>query len=319
MSLLIKKPGILTTVQDLGRLGWRRFGINPNGPMDPVAARVANILVGNDDNAAVLEMHFPAAEILFTKDTIFSICGGDFGAELDERRLPLWRAFGAEAASSLRFVTKLGGERCYLAVRGGFDVPLWLDSASTNINAGIGGHSGRQLQAGDELEIKPTDTDVVPSRFPAVSPSLLPRYSRFPTVRILPGAEFEYLDSESRKSLVRQNLSMSKRSNRMGFRLTGEALSLEKPREFISSAVCFGTVQLLPDGHLIILMADQQTAGGYPRIAHVISYDLPLVGQLGAGDKIAFHMTDIAEAERLAIQVEKELSFLRVACKFAYE
>ena len=318
MSLLIKKPGILTTVQDLGRLGWRRFGVNPNGPMDPVAARISNILVGNDDNAAVLEMHFPAAEIVFTNNTLFSICGGDLGAEIDGRRLPSWRAFRTEAGSSLRFEQKLDGERCYLAVRGGFDIPLWLGSASTNINAGIGGHHGRPLQAGDELEVKPRDTNIVPSRFPAVSPSLLPRYSRFPTVRIIPGAEFEYLDGESRKSLLRQNFSISKTSNRMGFRLTGEALSLENPREFISSAVCFGTVQLLPDGQLIILMSDQQTAGGYPRIAHVISYDLPLVGQLGAGDKIALHMTDVAEAERLTIQFEKELSFLRVACKFAH-
>jgi antagonist of KipI len=318
MRLLIKKPGILSTVQDIGRVGWRRFGVNPNGAMDPVAARIANILVGNDDSAALVEIHFPAAEIVFEEDTIFSLCGGDLGAELDGGPLNPWRASRASAGSTLGFSQKRNGERCYLAVRGGLDVVTWLGSSSTNLNARIGGHEGRPLKAGDRLAIHERDAGESGQHLPAVSTNLLPRYSRFPTVRIIPGAEFEYLSAESRNSLLKQDFSISRSSNRMGFRLTGEPLTLAKPREFISSAVCFGTVQLLPDGQVIILMADQQTAGGYPRIAHVVSYDLPLAGQLGAGDKIALHLTDLDEAERLTVQFEKELSFLRVACKLAY-
>ncbi|HEY2846892.1 MAG TPA: biotin-dependent carboxyltransferase family protein, partial [Pyrinomonadaceae bacterium] len=248
MSLLIKKPGILTTVQDMGRLGWRRFGVNPNGPMDPVAARIANLLVGNDDNAALLEMHFPAPEIGSKTDAIFSICGGDFGAELDGNAIGPWRPLAVTAGSTLRFTRKISGERCYIAVRGAVNVPLWLKSASTNLTAQIGGHQGRQLRAGDEIRVTRTGTGELTTRLPAVAQSLLPRYGRFPTVRIIPGAEFEHLSRESRDSLLDRNFSISRRSDRMGFRLVGEPLTLEKPRELISSAVCFGTIQLLPDG-----------------------------------------------------------------------
>jgi len=318
MSLLIKKPGILTTVQDLGRRGWRRFGVNPNGAMDPVAARIANILVGNDDNTSLLEIHFPAAEIEFERDAILSICGGDLGAEIDGTEIAPWRAFAAKAGTTLRFGRKIAGERVYLAVRGGFEVPVWLGSSSTNLAANIGGYQGRRLQARDKLEVGEHASLQGGSRLPAVSTSLRPHYSRFPTVRIIPGAEFEYLSDRGRESLLGQDFSISNRSNRMGFRLDGVPITLEKPHEFISAAVCFGTVQLLPDGQVIVLMADQQTAGGYPRIAHVVSHDLPLVGQLGAGDKIAFHLIELVEAEQLAVQFEKELSLLRVACRFAY-
>ncbi|MFL6374359.1 MAG: biotin-dependent carboxyltransferase family protein [Pyrinomonadaceae bacterium] len=317
MSLRIKKPGILTTLQDLGRLGWRRYGVNPSGAMDTAAARIANILVGNDDNAAVLEMHFPAAEIVFEKQTIFSLCGGDLGAELDGEPLTQWRSFVAQAGATLRFKAKIAGERLYIALRGGIEIPLWLGSSSTNLAAKIGGFEGRQLNAGDRLPLKNFASQPT-TRLPAAATSLLPHYSRFPTVRVIPGAEFEYLSAESRQLLLSGDLTISTRSNRMGFLLMGQPLALRRTRELISAAVCFGTVQLLPDGQLIILMADQQTAGGYPRVAHIVSYDLPLVGQLGAGDKIAFHMTTLEEAEGLAVQFEQELSFLRVACKFAY-
>jgi antagonist of KipI len=317
MTLLIKKAGILTTIQDLGRTGWRRFGVNPNGAMDPCAARIANILVGNDDDAPLLEMHFPAAEIEFEQDTVFSLCGGDFGAELDGRCVPVWRAVAAKPGSNLRFTDNGSGARCYLSVRGGIDVPLWLGSGSTNVTAQIGGYQGRQLRTGDRLTTAAVHGRDLSGTLQA-APSLLPRYGRFPTVRMIPGAEFDHLDKAARDSLLDQSFTISNNSNRLGFRLNGAPLGLSTPREFISSAVCFGTVQLLPDGQLIILMADQQTAGGYPRIAHVISYDLTLVGQLGAGDKIAFHLVGIAEAERLAMQFEMELNFLRVACRLAY-
>jgi antagonist of KipI len=318
MSLLIKKPGVLSTVQDLGRTGWRRFGVNPNGAMDAGAARIANILVGNDENDPLLEMHFPAAEVMFEKENIFSLGGGDLRAELDSEPVRVWRAHAASAGATLSFKSKESGERCYLAVACGIDVPKWLGSASTNLTAGIGGLEGRRLKAGDRLSVRGDHRNDVTEGLPAVSPSLLPRYSRFPTIRIIPGAEFGHLDNASRNSLLGQHFSISNRSNRMGFRLMGEPLALAYAREFISAAVCFGTIQLLPDGQLIILMADQQTAGGYPRIAHVISTDLTLLGQLGGGDKVAFHLVDILEAERLAVQFERELSFLRVACRLAY-
>ena len=141
-------------------------------------------------------------------------------------------------------------------------------------------------------------------------------YSRFPTVRIIAGAEFEDLTKKSRDLLLSQDFLISNSSNRMGFRLAGNPISLSKPLEMISAAANFGTIQLLPDGQLIVLMADGQTAGGYPRIAHVISRDLPLLAQLGTNDKVAFHLIDIEMAENLALQFERELSFFRIGCRF---
>ena len=317
MSLLFAKSGILTTVQDLGRGRYRRFGINPNGVMDRCGARLINILLGNDENEAVVEMHFPAAQIVFESDAIFALGGADFGAELDGEPVDNWRPNFAGKNSTLKFTRKNSGHRAYLAVSGGFKLDQWLGSSSTNLTANIGGMDGRKLIAGDLLELRQPamkpDRDV--SRV-QVSPSLLPYYSRFPTVRIIAGAEYELLSEVGRELLTGQDLSITNASDRMGFRLAGEPISLNEPLELLSSAVDFGTIQLLPDGQLIVLMADHQTTGGYPRIAHVVSQDLPLMAQLGPGDKVGFHLIEHGEAEQLALDFERELRFFRVGCKF---
>lgn len=317
MGFLIEKPGILTTIQDLGRVGFRRFGINPNGAMDRTAVRLINMLVGNDENEADIEMHFPPAQITFESDAIFALGGADFGAELDSEPIENWRPVFAPRASTLRFTQKISGHRAYLAVKGGLKIEQWLGSSSTNLTANIGGMEGRKLIAGDRLELRQTPTR--PQRdisHVQVSASLLPFYSRFPTVRIVAGAEYQLLSDIGRKLLTGQDFSISNASDRMGFRLSGEPISLREPLELLSSAVNFGTIQLLPDGQLIMLMADHQTTGGYPRIAHVISQDLPLMAQLGPGDKVGFHLIESPQAEQLAVDFERELRFFRVGCKF---
>jgi antagonist of KipI len=317
MSLLFEKPGILTTVQDLGRQGYRRFGINPGGVMDRCASPLINILLGNDENVAVVEVHFPTAQIVFEADTIFALGGADFGAELDGEPLDNWRPIFAAKNSTLNFTRKNSGHRAYLAVMGGFKLEKWLGSSSTNLTACVGGIDGRKIIAGDRLELRQTHSR--PNRdisHVKVSASLLPFYSRFPTVRVLAGAEYQLLSEEGRELLTGQDLTITNASDRMGFRLLGEPISLNEPLELLSSAVDFGTIQLLPDGQLIVLMADHQTTGGYPRIAHVISQDLPLMAQLGPGDKVGFHLIEQGEAEQLAVDFERELRFFRVGCKF---
>ena len=316
MSILIQKTGILTTVQDLGRKGYRRFGVNPNGAMDQTAARLINILLGNDENEAVLEMHFPAPQLVFEGKTVFAIGGAEFEAQLDGQPIENWRGCLAKKNSVLKFTARVAGNRGYLAIKDGFRIAAWLGSASTNLAAQIGGFEGRNLGSDDRIGFRkktkmPTAFDVR-----RISNSLIPMYSRFPTLRIIAGAEFERLTQRSRDTLIRKDFSISNNSNRMGFRLAGEPVSLSKPFEMISAATNFGTIQLLPDGQLIVLMADGQTAGGYPRIAHVISRDLPLLAQLGANDKVAFHMVTIEEAENLTLEFERELSFFRIGCRF---
>ena len=311
MALIIRKPGILTTLQDLGRFGARRFGVNPSGVMDVAATRVVNTLLGNAESAAVLELHFPAAELEFDDDAVFAIGGAEFGAELNGTSVANWTIVQATKGDVLRFTKKLSGSRAYLAVAGGLSGDEWLDSRSTNLAIGIGGLSGRKIAAGDRIECEASQSKVKLS----AGMSLLARYSRFPTVRVIAGPEFEYLTAASERTFLREGFTLTNDCNRMGYRLKGKPLHLLHTREMVSSAVAFGTIQLLPDGQLIVLMADHQTSGGYPRIANVISVDLPLLAQLGPNDGVSFELVSINDAELLAERFERELNYLRVGCR----
>ena len=318
MSIFINKAGILTTVQDLGRNGFRRFGINQNGAMDKSAVRLINALLGNDENAPVLEMHFPAPEILFEEPAVFALGGALFSASLNGELIENWRVVSAGKNSVLKFEEKLFGNRVYLAVKGGFKIENWLGSASTNLKAKIGGLEGRRLQNGDRIRFNQIANRQAKIANYRISNSLIPFYSKFPTVRVVAGAEFELLTDVSRESLLKETFTITQNSDRMGFRLKGEPLYLIHEKEILSSAVNFGTIQRLPDGQLIVLMADHQTSGGYPRIANVCTTDLPLLAQLGANDKVAFHLISTEEAENLLARFEKDLNLLGVASKFRF-
>ena len=321
MSILIEKSGVLSTIQDTGRTGFRRFGINPNGAMDKTAARLINILLGNDDLEADLEMHFPAPVLKFEDSAIIALGGADFGATLDDKPIENWRPVYARKNQTLKFTEKISGNRVYLAAKGGFKINEWLGSASTNLAANIGGFAGRSLAKGDKLDFKQRTTDNEQRTNYKISKHLIPRYSSRPTMRVVAGAEFEKLTASSEQHFFKHNFAVSQDSNRMGFRLTGEPLYLVDKTELVSSAVDFGTIQLLPGGQMIILMADHQTSGGYPRIAHVVSTDLPPLAQLGATDEVNFQIISTAEAERLTLEVEKDLNLLRIGVnsKYAFE
>ncbi len=282
--------------------------------MDHAAARIANILVGNGESAAVLEMHYPAAEIEFEDEALSIICGADMRPELDGSAIENWRPFVTKTGSVLRFKGKKTGNRSYLAVGGGFQVSEWLGSASTNLLAKFGGIRGRRLEAGQRIEYIRSliDPSTVGLR---LSNSLVPSYSDFPTVRIVAGAEFERLSKKTRGNLLDGSFGISADSDRMGYRLKGEAIELDKDFELVSSAVDKGTIQLLPNGQLILLMADHQTTGGYPRVGHVISADMPIAAQLGPGDKITFDLVTIDEAQKAICRFEFELNKLKWGCR----
>ncbi|MEO5860643.1 MAG: biotin-dependent carboxyltransferase family protein [Pyrinomonadaceae bacterium] len=307
MKLLIRKPGILTTVQDLGRTSHQALGINPNGVMDRTAARLINALLGNDDNEAVLETHFPAVEVEFGSGCSFAIGGADLGAELSGIPIRNWSSLAAKPGDVLRFTKPSCGMRPYLAVAGGFAIDKWLGSCSTNLIAGAGGRNGSSLKAADVIALR--EPRMTASH--TIGPSMTPKYSRFPTVRVVAGGEFGLLTAISEKAFLSDGFTITSDSNRMGYRLSGPPIHLLHTKEMVSAAVTFGTIQLLPDGQLIVLMADHQTAGGYPRIANVISADLPLLAQLGANDGVSFHLVTIDEAERVAAEFERNLCRLR--------
>jgi antagonist of KipI len=321
MSFSIIKPGLLDTIQDMGRHHYGSWGINPCGVMDPYAARVANMLVGNDVSEAVIEMHFPAAQVLFEQNALISITGADFCATLNDELLPLWRPIVVRKNTVLHFPKLNHGARCYLAVHGGICVPQWLGSYSTNLKAAVGGYNGRKLEKGDEISYKESSIyfpgllkegrDYQLLSWKAATGSTYD----FPNeIFFIRGQEWNALTDQSQHDLVENNFIIHPFSDRMGYQLKGVELKQQEKKEMISSGVDFGTMQLLPDGQLILLMADHQTTGGFPRIGHVISVHLPKLAQLRPSDAIHFKVTDIETAESLLLAQQQELTILRRSC-----
>lgn len=278
--------------------------------MDRTAVRLINILLGNEENTAVLEMHFPAAEIVFESESVFAIGGAEFSPSFDDVAIDNWRSYKSQTGSSLKFNDKVVGNRAYLAIAGGLKVEEWLGSSATNLAAKSGGFHGRRLELGDRLF---TEMSAAPIsiQLRRISQSLIPNYDPRPTVRFTCGSEYASLTAESQEVLASGEFKVLGDSNRMGFRLKGDVISLSESREMLSSAVAFGTIQLLPSGQLVILMADHQTTGGYPRIGHVVEPDLPILAQLGPGDSVAFEMIEHSDAEKLYIDNERNISVFR--------
>jgi antagonist of KipI len=318
VALRVVRPGPQTTVQDLGRPGLQRVGVSVGGAMDTVALRVANLLVGNAEGAAGLEMTLLGPTLAFEEDALFALGGADLGATLDGRPLPCWRAVAARKGSELAFSGARTGCRTYLALAGGLAVPEVLGGRGTDLKAGYGGLGGRALTAGDRLplgESAPSARGRLERLLGAPDPverwgawlGLLPPYADVPRVRILPGAEHAHFDEDSRWALVSARFEVTPRSNRMGYRLRGPPLALRAPLELISSPVTEGTVQVPPGGDPIVLMADRQTTGGYPRIAQVITVDLPLLAQLRPGAGLLFEEVSLARAQEALLAREREL------------
>ncbi len=296
MTVLVHKPGMQASVQDLGRHGHRRLGICPGGALDTLALTLANRLVGNADGAAGLEIAMGGCELRFETATRIALTGDGFGARLDDT--PLWPGWSMPVAAgqTLRLAganpagAGKAGLRSWLAVAGGIDVPLVLGSRSTDLKAGFGGHQGRALQKGDRLALGAGTLDDAqrtrrpfgvrgPDWGPAEDDGAI-------ALRVLPGPEFEQFTAASQALLWRERWRITPQSNRMGSRLAGAALQRRRSADMLSSGVIPGTIQVPPSGQPIILMGDAQTTGGYPRIGVVIRADLwklaqaPLDGRL---------------------------------------
>ena len=309
MSIRVLRAGLLTTVQDLGRPGHQRDGVPVGGAMDTVALRLANLLAGNDEGAAALEVTLDGPTLAFDAETVVAIGGADLQAQLDGHRLRPWWAARVPAGATLKFAGWRSGCRAYVAVAGGIDVPPVLDSRSTYAPARFGGLAGRALQRGDVL---PTGARL---RAPgaaiagrAVAVSALPRYGG--TVRVVPGAHLELLTADARARLFDAEFRVTSKSDRMGYRLAGPPLALTAPVELLSAGVAFGTVQLPPGADPIVLMADRQTTGGYPRLGEVATVDLPAMAQLRPGDTVRFAPISLGEAQALYLERERAVAAL---------
>jgi antagonist of KipI len=321
MAFSIIKPGLLDTIQDLGRHGFGNWGVSPGGAMDGYAAQVANLLVGNDPQEAVMEIHFPGPQLLFEQNTLIAITGADFSPTINDEVIPRWQPVVIRKNTVLHFPSLVQGGRCYLSVHGGYCLKKWLNSYSTNLKAGAGGWEGVALKKGDELPFNEntiyfagllkddSNFEVLPWR---VNTEKI--YQHPHEIGIIPGHEWGLLSSASRKNFLESDFLILPSSDRMGYQLKGTPLALDQPVELVSSAVACGTVQLLPNGQLIVLMADHQTTGGYPRIAHVISAHLAKLAQLRPSETVQFRQMDLAAAEKMLIARQKELHILQRSC-----
>ena len=295
--LEVVRPGLATTVQDLGRPGLGRFGVSPAGAMDPLALRVANRLVGNDDGAAALELTGPGAELRFVSEAVFAVAGGELGASLDGQTI----APGAQRAlanSSLSFPRRVRGARAILAVAGGLEVARILGSASADLDAGIGGRlaRGQRLAVGPPSPPRPVG-DVA---FAYADPFRL---------RYVPAAD-PAISAEAAAQLAQLSFKISDRSNRTGYRLTGPPLAVLPAADRLSAPVAPGTIQLPPDGQPVLLMADRGTIGGYPVLGHLIAADRPKAAQLWPGDEIRFVPVSLDEAHAAARALAAALKML---------
>ena len=299
MEIIVARSGMLTTVQDLGRRGHRAIGVPLSGAMDSFALRVANLLVGNPEDAAALECALVGPELVFHSDTLIAVTGATFEG------IENWRPMVIRGGQRLKLGPARSGCRGYVAVAGGIDVPVVLGSRSTYLRGSFGGFEGRALHDGDRLTVAATSRRV--AEHWRIDLRIVPAYSAEPTVRVVRGAQAD----EFGRVLYGTEFKILPQSDRMGVRLGGPRLArIGGQEDLVSSAVAPGTVQVPPDGQPIILMADAQTIGGYPKVAHVINVDLPLVAQLRPGDRLKFAEITLAEAQDLAREREHVLAML---------
>lgn len=317
--------GLQPTFQDSGRSGFQSSGVNPDGVMDNYTFRLLNTLLRNDENEGVLEMNFPAPKILFEENTTICVGGADFNATLDDEPIPLFKTVNVNVGSVLKFTKKVNGERTYLAAKGGFNLEKWLGSVSYNQAVKL-----PNLKIEKVLSVKLKNERQVEKTvwLGREMQHLLPlweegrdggsaRQSWGSVLRFLPATEYEFLTEESKKLLQSTPFQVTKDANRMGYRLKGEELITTEKVSLLSSAVTFGTMQLLPDGQLIVLMASHQTTGGYPRIGTIIAVDLPTFAQCGANQFVQFRQVAVEEAEHLLSLREQQLQRLKTSISLA--
>jgi antagonist of KipI len=316
MTSVVERAGFLTSVQDLGRTGFRRFGVSTSGALDSFALRVANLLVGNDEGAAALEITLGGLQLRFSNERSVAWCGGEFDVQVGSRTLSAGHVAHLQAGDELKFGRAQFGCRCWVAISGGIDMPAVLGSRSTDLRANFGGLEGRTLRDGDVLPLLtwpgspiPATEDISSWTGPHdwVSPA-----KQYPVLRFFRGVDWNRFNASTLQRFTSEVFAVSTDSDRMGVRLDGPELKCEKETDLISEAVAPGTVQVPPGGKPILLLGDCQTIGGYPKIAHVITVDLGIAAQLRAGDGVRFSEVTLQDAHQLLLEREHDLDRFRI-------
>jgi len=301
-TVTVLAPGLLTTVQDLGREGYGAMGVSASGAADALALRIGNKLLGNPEDAPALEMTLLGGAFQFSGETWVAISGSDFGATLDGQSFATHTVFKVQPRQTLQFGPTKTGARAYLCIRGGLDVPKVLGSRSTHLLSGLGGWQGRALRKGDTLPIGSDSMCGTSADRSAVWKEL--EFNR-DTIRVTKGPQWESFSESTRKQFFAQSYVITEETNRMGIRLRGTQHQLAGTEDMITEGVSLGAIQVTPSGQPIILFVEQQTTGGYPKIANVISADLSSVGQLRPRDEIRFELVSMVVARHRYVEQER--------------
>lgn len=303
MALIVVRPGMLTTVQDLGRWGRQDRGVPVAGPMDAYSHRLANVLLGNPDDAAALEITLIGPELEADEEVVCVATGAHFDATVNGQATDVSRPFVVPAGQRVRFGARHAGARATLAVRGGVSVPTIFGSRATSVVSRMGPFGGRPLLAGDVL---PVGRQTIGGRLSIGRALSMPDGGA--RIRVMRGPHDAMFTSAALSTLFASRFTVSAQSNRMGYRLEGPSLRHASGADILSDATPIGSLQVPASGQPILLMADRQTTGGYPKIGTVITADVPVVGQLAPGDWIAF--IECTRAEALAALREQEAALL---------
>ncbi|MEE9365776.1 MAG: biotin-dependent carboxyltransferase family protein [Dehalococcoidales bacterium] len=302
------QPGPLTTVQDLGRFGYQQYGVPTSGALDSYAFRIGNLLVGNREGAASLEITLFGCQLRALQDTKVAITGANLAATINGEPAPAWESRLIKSGDVISFSRLDSGCRACLAIAGGIDVPEVMKSASTYIKAVIGGLSGRPLRSGDTLKAHESTASAPVTRLPS---EYMPAYESRVTLRVILGPQDDCFTEEGIHTLLSSEYTVSTQADRMGYRLEGPRIEHRGDADIISDGIPLGAVQVPGDGLPIILLADRQTTGGYSKIATAISIDIPKVAQAKPGDKIKFTPVTEEQAVALLKKYEQQMATIK--------
>ncbi len=304
-TIQIIQAGVLTSIQDLGRWGFGCFGMPVAGVMDGYAARVANILLGNDENAPLLEMTLIGPTIVFDTELLFVISGANLQPRLNNQPIALWTVQQAKAGDRLQFAAPLKGCRAYLAVDGGFEAEQIMGSASTYLRGKLGGYAGRALQKGDLLKSRSRSSQMLRTGL-SIPEEYRAQYRH--SIRIILGPQDDAFSEKGLQTFLSSEYRVSNEADRMGYRLEGPKIEHKDSADIISDGIALGAIQVPAHGTPIIMLADRQTTGGYSKIANVISVDIPSVAQMKPGDTLTFEQISVETAQQLYREREVKIA-----------
>lgn len=307
MGFIVNSQGLLTLIQDKGRIGYQKFGVPSSGVMDNYSYEIGNILVGNNGNEACLEVLMMGPEIIFDDESKIAITGADLGPMINDIKIDMWRSYIVKRGDRLSFKGIFSGARSYICFEGGIDAKEVMNSKSTYTRARIGGIEGRPIKVNDYINLNKRNN--YQNRI--LDLEYIPEYKSDITLRVIKGPQDDMFEDSEFEKLTTSEYIVTNECDRMGYRLEGEEIKHIQGADIISDGISFGAIQIPGHGKPIIMMADRQTVGGYSKIANVCTVDLPKLAQAKPGDKVKFEIISVESAQKELIDYCEKLEYIK--------